>query len=599
MDADLNELKRIAQTFLDPQKRLQDLLLEAQSLRDMLERRTGFQVNPASGIGAGETRLDSGLAISPTTAAMCLREIFRTPAFIRGLGMAIKESLRPDRPVRVLYAGCGPYALQALPLMTAFPEDQVAFTLLDIHQQCLDDARKLIDSLGLSGHVAKYICADAARYEIPADEIPDVIVSETMSVTLHNEPQVAIARNLLLQAPAARMVPQSVSVEACLLNGAREHVVMPADHVGEIPEPQRDRVYLGKIFELDAAAISSWAGMPADRLPAGRITLPVPLEERYRPHLLTRITVWGDTRLQDYETSLTLPKPLPGKFRGGEELQFHYQLGNDPELRYEILAPQDGKPGQLTHSGMHSLFRRQPPKTAKTRYLRLPFTFDVARLNVDLAQIDETEWIAHANTDAYDKDWSCVPLRSVDGRTDHILSLPGMRYADTDLLARCSYFREVIDLFECEKTSIRLMAMGAGSRIKPHRDAGTSFGDGIARLHIPVVTTPEVLFTVDGEDIHFSAGHAWYLNANCLHSVYNGSPQPRIHLMLDCIVNPWLTQMFQGAGFEPEDDAKYGDSSIDDDNVEAIIANLMAMGNDTGKQLAAKLAAIRDSVALP
>lgn len=592
---DLAELVRIAQAFLDPDRQLQDLLAEAQSLRDMLENRTGFQLNPEGGIGAGETRLDSGLAISPTTAAMCARELLRTSTFIRGLGAAIQDSLGADRPVRVLYAGCGPYALLALPLMTLFSREQAVFTLLDIHRQCLDDAMKLVASLGLSDRVKKSICTDAARYEIPTDEIPDVIVSETMSVTLHNEPQVAIARNLLAQAPYARMVPQSVSVEACVLDQAKEHLFLSADHTGEIPESQRDRVYLGKIFELDAAGIRSWAGITADRLPAGRITLPAPLEDRYRPHLLTRITVYGDTRLQDYETSLTLPKPLPGKFHGGEEVQFHYQLGNDPELRYEILAPQDGRPNRSAHSGAHSLFRRRQPAAAKTRYLRLPFTFDVVRLNADLAQIRETEWIAHANTDAYDKEWRCAPLRSVDGRSDHILSLPDMRYEDTALLARCPYFRKVIDTFECEITSARLMAMGAGCHIKPHRDAGTSFGDGVARLHIPIATTPEVLFSIEGEEIHFSAGHAWYLNANCLHGVHNGSPLPRIHLMLDCIVNPWLEQVFMEAGFEPEDKPKYGDPAINDDNVGAIIAKLMAMDNGAGKLLADKLAALQNA----
>lgn len=360
MDTDLNELERIAHAFLDPQKRLHDLIHYAQSLRDVLESRTGFRTDPEGGIGAGETRLDSGLAISPTTAAMCVRELLRTPAFIRGLGMAIREALHPDRPVRVLYAGCGPYALLALPLMTAFSRDQVVFTLLDIHEQCLVDAMELIDSLGLADHVSECICADAARYTIPADKIPDVIVSETMSVTLHNEPQVSIARNLLQQAPDARMVPQSVGVAACLLDSAKEFTFMPAGHTGEIPEPRRDRIYLGKLFELDAAAIRSWAGNTSDRLPAGKITLPAVLDARYHPHLLTRITVYGDTCLQDYETSLTQPKPLPGKFHGGEALQFHYQLGNDPELQYTISTCK-------AHSGVHSLFRRQQ-KLAETGY---------------------------------------------------------------------------------------------------------------------------------------------------------------------------------------------------------------------------------------
>lgn len=337
MNNDLDTLRNIALAILDPKKQLKDLVPEALALRDLFERRTNFQINPEGGIGAGETRLESGLAISPTTAAMCIRELFRTSAFIRGHGHAIRDSINPERPVRILYAGCGPYATLAVPLMTVFSKEQAVFTLLDIHQECLDEAMKLIDSFGFSGHAEECLCVDATTYRIPEDKKPDVIVSETMSVTLHNEPQVSIARNLFAQAPDAKMVPQQVSVQACLLNGAKEHVFMPADFVGEFPEPERDRIDLGKIFELDAASIISWEKIDGDRLPAARVKVPPHIESRYRPHLLTKITVYGETCLDDYDCSLTMPKRLRGEIEEGDELQFHYQLGNHPELRYEKL----------------------------------------------------------------------------------------------------------------------------------------------------------------------------------------------------------------------------------------------------------------------
>jgi hypothetical protein len=338
MNSVLDELTAISRAILAPERGLPDLIPQAQALRDIFEELAHFRIDHGRDIGAGETRLDCGLAISPTLAAMCLREPFRTLAFIRGLAEAIGDALRPERAVRVLYAGCGPYALLAVPLMTVFPREQVTFTLLDIHQECLDSALALIDILGLAGHVAGGVCADATRYEIPADGKPDVIVSETMAVCLRNEPQVSIARHLLAQAPEARMVPRSVSVEACLLNGDREHVLVPPDHLGEIPAPERDRIHLGKLFALDAAAIRSWRDMDGDRLPAGRVRIPDPVEGRYRPYLLTRIVVYGNHRLHDYDCSLTVPQPLRGKpqLTGGVALQFHYKLGPRPQLEYEV-----------------------------------------------------------------------------------------------------------------------------------------------------------------------------------------------------------------------------------------------------------------------
>ncbi|MDO9271264.1 MAG: aspartyl/asparaginyl beta-hydroxylase domain-containing protein [Methylobacter sp.] len=230
----------------------------------------------------------------------------------------------------------------------------------------------------------------------------------------------------------------------------------------------------------------------------------------------------------------------------------------------------------------------------KTRYLKLPFFFDACGLNKDLKKIRKTEWIEHFNAAAYENAWNCVPLRSLNGRQEHILSLSDMHYEDTDILRRCPYFQGVIDTFECEKTSVRLMALGAGSRIKMHTDKGTSFEDGMARLHVPIVTTPDICFTIEDEEVHFSAGFTWYLNANCLHGVNNKSRSPRIHLMLDCIVNPWLEKVFLDAGFIADAPPKYGDPSINDKNVVAIISSLTAMNNEPAKQMAARLIAIQN-----
>lgn len=230
-----------------------------------------------------------------------------------------------------------------------------------------------------------------------------------------------------------------------------------------------------------------------------------------------------------------------------------------------------------------------------TRYLKLPFFFDICRLNEDLEKIRDAEWIEHFNTAAYENEWRCVPLRSLDGRQDHILSLSDVHYKDTNILKRCPYFQEAIDTFECEKTSVRLMELGAGSQIKMHKDKGTLFEDGMARLHVPIITTPDICFTIEDEEVHFAAGHTWYLNADCLHGVSNKSQKPRIHLMLDCIVNPWLERIFLDAGFIANERPKYGDPSINDGNVGAIISSLIAMNNEPAKQMAERLIAIQKS----
>lgn len=184
-------------------------------------------------------------------------------------------------------------------------------------------------------------------------------------------------------------------------------------------------------------------------------------------------------------------------------------------------------------------------------YLKLPLSFDIQRLQGEVADIGPDAWIEHFNTDAYEGHWSCVPLRSAEGRSDHIMPLVDVPYVDTPWLQRSAYLREVIASFQCEKTSVRLMALAPGAQIREHRDPGTAIEEGITRVHVPIQTCAQALFRIDGETVHFSAGDAWYLNATSLHGVENRGERPRVHLMLDCVTNEWLRQLFRAAGWQP------------------------------------------------
>jgi hypothetical protein len=212
-----------------------------------------------------------------------------------------------------------------------------------------------------------------------------------------------------------------------------------------------------------------------------------------------------------------------------------------------------------------------------TRYLRLPLAFDIDRLQQEVQGIHAHEWIDHFNTTAYEHGWSCVPLRSVGGESRHIMPVESTAFADTAILARCPYVREVIGAFACETTSVRFMALASGACIQPHRDPKTALEDGITRLHIPIQTHPEVLFHIDGEAVHFSAGHTWYLNASCEHAVVNPSPWARVHLMMDCVTNPWLESVFLAAGGVRRPGTGYPDPNIHDGNVLEIIDQLRTL----------------------
>lgn len=178
--------------------------------------------------------------------------------------------------------------------------------------------------------------------------------------------------------------------------------------------------------------------------------------------------------------------------------------------------------------------------------LKLPFTFDAVRLKSDLALIQPNEWVRHFNQSIYEGDWSGVALRSVGGEAMKLYPDPSAtgQFADTPLLARCAYFQAVLATFECPLTAVRLLRLKAQSSIREHRDYRLGYEDGEVRLHIPIVTNPDVAFFLAGERVWMAEGECWYINVNLPHRVDNQSLTDRIHLVIDCVVNEWLTSFF-------------------------------------------------------
>lgn len=177
--------------------------------------------------------------------------------------------------------------------------------------------------------------------------------------------------------------------------------------------------------------------------------------------------------------------------------------------------------------------------------LKLPLQFDVEHLQADLARILAEDHVPHFNTAYYEGDWSAVPLRSIDGRADHIYPDPTAKdaFANTPLLERCPYVREVLGALQCPQRAVRFLRLKAGSIIKEHRDYELGFEDGEVRLHIPVITNPEVEFILNQARVTMNEGECWYLNVSRPHRVANRGATDRVHLVADCVVNDWLREL--------------------------------------------------------
>lgn len=180
------------------------------------------------------------------------------------------------------------------------------------------------------------------------------------------------------------------------------------------------------------------------------------------------------------------------------------------------------------------------------RCLKLPFALDVDKLRADLGRVAPEEWVPHMQRRHYEGQWSGAALRSIGGAADNIVPDASdiSAFRDTALLARCDYFRTILATFHCPLQAVRLLRLHAGSSIAEHVDRALDFDDGEVRLHIPIVTSDDVKFFLDGARLVMAPGECWYTNVNLPHSVENRGVADRIHLVIDCQVDDWLRTVF-------------------------------------------------------
>ena len=183
--------------------------------------------------------------------------------------------------------------------------------------------------------------------------------------------------------------------------------------------------------------------------------------------------------------------------------------------------------------------------------LRLPLSFDPVRLRADLGALIDTPWTEHFVRQNYEGDWSVLPVRCTQGATHPIMQIysdpTATAYEDTALLARSPYFQLVLASLQCPLQAVRLMRLTPGSIIKQHCDNDLEAESGTARLHIPIVTNTDVDFRLNGERVILDPGSVWYLRLSDPHSVANLGNADRVHLVVDCVVDPWLTDMLAAA----------------------------------------------------
>lgn len=172
--------------------------------------------------------------------------------------------------------------------------------------------------------------------------------------------------------------------------------------------------------------------------------------------------------------------------------------------------------------------------------LQLPIRFDAETLAAEVRALPKSAWQPHPQNFPGNE---AVPLVSQGGLLNNSVAGP---MGPTEHLQRCPYIMEMMAELGGVWGRSRLMGLGAGADVPPHVDINYYWRTHL-RIHIPVITNPEVTFTCGGESVHMAAGECWVFDSFLLHTVRNRGAEQRVHLVLDTVGGEHLWDLIEAA----------------------------------------------------
>lgn len=174
-------------------------------------------------------------------------------------------------------------------------------------------------------------------------------------------------------------------------------------------------------------------------------------------------------------------------------------------------------------------------------FIQLAQKFDIARMQKEVAALPKELWTPHH--EGFKGNYS-IPLVSRGGLMNNEFKGP---MACTHILDKCLYLRQVIASFGEVVGRSRLMALDAGCQVPVHSDINYHWYKRV-RIHVPIVTDPDVIFKCANRELNMQAGEAWIFDSWKYHQVNNNSSIFRIHLVIDiCGSSTFWHQAKQGA----------------------------------------------------
>lgn len=289
-----------------------------------------------------ETFVKGGVALSSSGAADCVDDYLRTVYFIKGIYKALIKLCNdfPERSIRILYAGCGPYATLILPLLPLFNKDRIKAILLDINTASVASVHHILSVTGLSDYSIELIETDAITYTKPHDFTIDLAISETMHYALTREPQVAITQNIVSQLPShGILIPEEIRIDLAYSFFDYEPSLKNAnDEVKGRNElqPYSHSVFVDRLFTINKELFSTKSQFLSFK--SDFYKLPDDFSNHPDVCIFTEIRIFEDIELKTAESYITNPYCVASMYSltGYSEIQFLYDFSDIPKWSYNV-----------------------------------------------------------------------------------------------------------------------------------------------------------------------------------------------------------------------------------------------------------------------
>ena len=169
---------------------------------------------------------------------------------------------------------------------------------------------------------------------------------------------------------------------------------------------------------------------------------------------------------------------------------------------------------------------------------RLSLTVDAAQVESEVAALPAHFWGSRGGRVGVHRPAQAVFLR---GYAPAEGNLP---IEDRDALALLPSLRALIhERMQAPAMRCLLALLPGDAVITPHIDQAPYFSQTI-RVHVPIVTHPQVWMYCGKSSFHMAPGEVWALNNSTLHAVWNADPdQSRIHMICDFLPSPALIDL--------------------------------------------------------